>query len=139
LKSSQTTAAYWENYEPRRGSGLASNPRKPRNQPLEEVSKVIDDVSEATTDVSEVTDDHREVTPMAFEATADDHKSHRQHTKRSRRAMEVADGQVDAGGGYVSADRRRRDECHHRHGRARRFIEARTICSAARHRHAIAL
>jgi hypothetical protein len=98
LKSSQTTAAYWENYAPRRGSGLASNPRKPRNKYLEEVSKVIDDVSEATTDVSEVTDDHREVTPMAFEATADDHKSYREHTKRSWRAMEVADGQVDAGG-----------------------------------------
>jgi len=118
---------------------LASNPRKPRNQYLEEVSKVIDEVSEATADVSEVTDDHREVTAMAFEATADDHKSHREHTKRSRRVMEVADGQVDAGKDTSRLTAAGELNAITATGAQQRFIEARTICSAARHRHAIAL
>jgi len=58
---------------------------------------VIDELSKTTADVSEFTDEHREVTSMAFEATFDDHNSHPEHTKRSQRAVEVADGQIYAG------------------------------------------
>jgi len=63
---------------------------------------------------------------MAFEATVDEHNSHREHTNHSQRAIDAADGPVDAGR-YVSADCRRGGECDHRHGRGRDVIALRAI------------